>query len=162
MFGKLPEAPKTTICMTTNKVLKNYLRVAFPNHQLFVNLNKELIPNVLGPLYSSVLFLPSRYEGFSLSLIEAMSQGLVPVSYPVGVAPEILQNGYNGFLVSDQNEALARIRELFAGNEARERMAMAAKLTAEQFRSERIAGRLVVLYKNLRTQNRASRKERSR
>src|SRR3989344_5373477 len=95
-YRAFPDVPKTTVCMTTNRKLKEWLRVAFPKHYMFVNLRKDLIPGALAPLYGSILFLSSRYEGFSLSLIEGMSQGLVPITFSVGIAPEIIRHGENG------------------------------------------------------------------
>lgn len=146
-YRAFSEVPKTTICMTTNKKLKEWLRVAFPLHHLFVNLRKDLIPNVLIQLFGSILFVPSRYEGFSLSLVEGMSQGLVPISYAVGVAPELIRNGENGFLVSSQKEAIERARELLADSSRRLAMAHAARKSVGQFRSNAIATELITLYK---------------
>ena len=149
-YRAFPEVPKTTVCMTVNRKLKEWLRVAFPKHYMYVNLRKDLIPGALAPLYGSVLFLSSRYEGFSLSLVEGMSQGLVPVSFPVGIAPEIIRNGENGFLVSSEKEAEMRARQLLANTEMRLAMADSAKKTAEQFRSARIADDLLSLYRHIK------------
>lgn len=59
-YRAFPDVPKTTVCMTTNRKLKEWLRVAFPKHYMFTNLRKDLIPGALAPLYGSILFLPSR------------------------------------------------------------------------------------------------------
>jgi glycosyltransferase involved in cell wall biosynthesis len=48
--------------------------------------------------------LPSRAEGFSLALIEALAARLPVVSTRVGVAPDILTDGIHGLLV-DRNDA---------------------------------------------------------
>ena len=153
-YRAFPDVPKTTVCMTTNRKLKEWLRVAFPNHYMYVNLRKDLIPGALAPLYGSILFLSSQYEGFSLSLVEGMSQGLVPISFPVGVAPEIIRNGENGFLVTTVQEAERCAQELLGNNEKRLAMAAAAKQTAEQFRSARIANDLLVLYRHIKEERR--------
>ncbi len=149
-YRAFPDIPKTTVCMTTNRKLKEWLRVAFPKHYIFTNLRKDLIPGALAPLYGSILFLPSRYEGFSLSLVEGMSQGLVPIAYPVGVVPEVIKNGENGYIVSTQQEACARAKELLADEPKRLAMAEAAKASAEQFKSVHIAEKLLTLYRSLR------------
>ncbi|MDP2665134.1 MAG: glycosyltransferase family 4 protein [bacterium] len=154
-YRAFPEIPKTTICMTTNRKLKDWLRVSFPQHHMFVNLRKDLIPGALAPLYGSILFLSSRYEGFSLSLVEGMSQGLVPIAFPVGVAPEIIRDGENGFLVSSIEEAIARAQELLGDEAKRLAMAVSAKLIAEQFKSERIARELEELYRHILREYRA-------
>lgn len=153
-YRAFPDVPKTTVCMTTNRKLKEWLRVAFPKHYMYVNLRKDLIPGALAPLYGSILFLSSRYEGFSLSLVEGMSQGLVPISFPVGVAPEIIRNGENGFIVTTGQEAERHAQELLNNNEKRLAMAAAAKQTAEQFRSARIANDLLVLYRRIKEERR--------
>jgi glycosyltransferase involved in cell wall biosynthesis len=157
-YRAFPDVPKTTVCMTTNRKLKDWLHVAFPKHYMFVNLRKDLIPGALAPLYGSILFLSSRYEGFSLSLVEGMSQGLVPISFSVGVAPEIIENGKNGFLVSTEKEAEAIAKELLADTEKRLAMAAAAQKTAEQFKSTRIADELLVLYRRIKEDRKRNRK----
>ena len=157
-YRAFPDVPKTTVCMTTNRKLKEWLRVAFPKHYMYVNLRKDLIPGALAPLFGSILFIPSRYEGFSLSLIEGMSQGLVPISFPVGVAPEIIRNGENGFLVTTQKEARERARQLLDNSDLRLAMATAAKETSEQFRSTRIADDLLTLYRHIKDERRRKNK----
>jgi glycosyltransferase involved in cell wall biosynthesis len=51
-------------------------------------------------LDSNIFILPSISEGRSMSLIEAMSHGLVVVATPVGDASNLIQNGVSGFLAS--------------------------------------------------------------
>jgi glycosyltransferase involved in cell wall biosynthesis len=157
-YRAFPDIPKTTVCMTTNRKLKEWLRVAFPKHYMYVNLRKDLIPGALAPLYGSILFLSSRYEGFSLSLVEGMSQGLVPISFPVGVAAEIIRDGENGFIVSSEKEAEARALQLLENTELRLAMAAAAKKTSEQFRSVKIADELISLYRSIKGERRSRNK----
>jgi len=150
LYRSFPNIPKTTICMTTNKKLKEWLKVAFPIHHMYVNMRKDIIPGILSRRYGSILFISSRYEGFSLSLIEGMSQGLVPISYPVGVAPEIIMNGENGFLVSSNEEARERAKELLSNPDKRIAMAEAARKTSTKFRSNVIADKLLKLYRDIK------------
>lgn len=58
---------------------------------------------------SDAFVLPSRSEGYSLALLEALTAGLPVVSTRVGIAPEVVIDGRNGFLVDREDAAdLAR------------------------------------------------------
>jgi glycosyltransferase involved in cell wall biosynthesis len=114
---------------------------------LFINFKKDLIPNILKNLKGSILFLPSRYEGFSLSLVEGMSQGLIPVTYPIGVAPEIIRDGENGYLVNSQKEAITRIEAIVSNKKLREYMSKQAQETSYDFKSEKMVEQLATFYK---------------
>ncbi|MFZ2804465.1 MAG: glycosyltransferase family 4 protein [Patescibacteria group bacterium] len=147
-YQRFPSVTKHTIGITTNKELVEWCNAEILNHQFHANLQKELIPQMLHGKAGSILLITSRYEGFSLSLIEGMSQGLIPVTYPVGIAPEIIQNGKNGFLVHTQSEgkkAIEHILHLPKGE--RRRMAQAAQETARGFSSQTISARLLEVYR---------------
>ncbi len=66
---------------------------------------------------SSIFVLPSRIEGFSISLTEALSQGLPAVAFKIhGVITDVSGNGHGTLLVDDGNEtdfknALLRLME---------------------------------------------------
>lgn len=149
LYQKFPEVQKYTFCMTTNKKLIEWFRSKISRHIIFPNTRKDKLPAMLRPLRGSILFIPSRYEGFSLSLIEGMSQGLVPIVYPVGVAPEIIKNGENGFLISSQAEAVEKTRQLLADTDLRKRLSEKASETAQQFSSKIIAQKLMKLYTSI-------------
>ncbi|KKS27688.1 MAG: Glycosyl transferase group 1 [Parcubacteria group bacterium GW2011_GWC1_42_11] len=149
LYNQFKDVKKTTICMTTNKGVVSWLMDNIPNHSLFVNMKKDRIPETVKNLRGSILFLSSRYEGFSLSLIEGMSQGLVPVAYPVGVAPEIIRNGENGFLVSSQSEAVEKIKILLANPELRKKCVIEAEKTARNFSGSEITKKLIKLYEKI-------------
>ena len=48
---------------------------------------------------SDIFVSPSRSEGFSYALVEALAAGLPCVAARVGIAPEVIEDGINGFLV---------------------------------------------------------------
>src|SRR3989344_6448026 len=141
--------PKLTFSITQNKKLATWMRSKIPNHAMWANLPKDRLPAYLQPFRGSILFIPSRYEGFSLSLVEGMSQGLIPVIYPVGVAPEIIRNGENGFIVSSQTEAIERVGQLLKDETLRERLSVEASRTARKFSSDIIARKLMELYNKI-------------
>lgn len=48
--------------------------------------------------------LPSIWEGMPVTLLEALSVGCIPICSPVGGIPEVVKNGYNGFLSENSSE----------------------------------------------------------
>jgi glycosyltransferase involved in cell wall biosynthesis len=153
IYRNFENIKKTTICMTKNKNLTSWMMNSIKNHFLFVNIKKDKIVGIIKKLRGGILIIPSRYEGFSLSLIEGMSQGLVPVIYSVGVAPEIIRNGENGFIISSQEEAISKIDLLLSNYKLRNKCSIEAEKTAKLFSSDKIASKLIRLYKNVCAQN---------
>lgn len=85
----------------------------------------EIISNENDPdiIYkkASLLILTSRYEGFGMVLIEAMSRGIPCVSYDCPHGPsDILVNGVNGYLVENGNrdDFINKIHEVLLSNYA--------------------------------------------
>jgi glycosyltransferase involved in cell wall biosynthesis len=90
---------------------------------------------------ASVFVLSSRFEGFPLILLEAMSKGMGVVSFDCPTGPaDIVDDHRNGLLVPHQDvEGLSRaIREIVEDEELRRRMASAAIETAEEYTIEAI------------------------
>lgn len=146
VFDQFKKEEKHAICMSTNSKLMRWMRSEIPNTHVYANLAKDTIPAQLRQHVGAVLFIPSRYEGFSLSLIEGMSQGLVPVTFPVGVAPEIIENGVNGYIVHSLKEAKEIIEHLLENADERRRCAISAMRAAEAFTSIEMARKLIQLY----------------
>lgn len=149
LFKQFPEIKKISIVMSRNKKLISWLKNNIPNLLIVNNAVKNTIPVLLKSYAGGITLLTSRYEGFSLSLIEAMSQNLVPVAFPVGVAPEIICNGKNGFIVHSIEEAKEKINFLLKNKNARQRMAVAAKKTAKQFKSDMMIEKMFNLYNKI-------------
>lgn len=85
------------------------------------------------PFYvvSDVLFLPSRSEGLPFALIEAFAFGLPAVGSKVGGVPEVLVDGYNGFLCQgdDGDMMKERICRVLGDDDLRHRLAVNARET---------------------------------
>lgn len=60
---------------------------------------------------ADVFVSPSRSEGFSHALIEALEEGVPCVATRVGIAPEVIREGVNGFLV-ERGDATGLARAL--------------------------------------------------
>lgn len=150
IFGKFPQARKILVGMSGKKT-EEYRKVfaGIPKTSAYFSVKKKLIPKVLTSHYGDIYINTGRYEGFCLSLIEAMSQGLVPVIFPIGVAPEIIENGQNGYLVNSLEEMESKIKYLTGRKELRAKMAAAARATARRFEPKKIIPQYLKLYKDL-------------
>lgn len=149
IFKKFTNMNKVVIALTQNLKIESWLNKNIPNTITKFNLPKEKIRDLVHEYRGSISLLTSRYEGFSLSLIETMSQGLIPIAFPVGIAPEIIVNGKNGFLVNTTQEAVSRINEIINNNELRKKISQGAYKTSLQFKADILAEKLVALYKTI-------------
>ncbi len=101
---------------------------------------------------SSIFALSSRFEGFGLVLIEAMSCGLPPVSFDCPFGPrEIIKDREDGFLVENGNvKALAeKICFLIENEEIRKEIGQKARTNVERFKIERIMTQWDALFNTL-------------
>ena len=130
----------------------------------YINLAKDLgiesnccleasVSNIISKYQeSSMLVFSSRFEGFGMVLLEAMSCGVPCVSFACPCGPkDIVTDGVNGYLVEPGNvEALAeRICYLIEHEELRKEMGKAARKRAEDFREEKIMQQWVDLFENI-------------
>jgi glycosyltransferase involved in cell wall biosynthesis len=97
----------------------------------------------IGPFLRSldVFVLPSRFEGLSLALLEAMAVGAAIVATDVGGTHEAVAHGETGFLVpAESATALAdAVRRLLDDDPLRERLGAAARATwRERFTAQRM------------------------
>lgn len=101
---------------------------------------------------ADLLVLPSLAEGFSLSIIEALAAGCIVVATSVGGAPEIIQNGTNGYLVPPVNPDLLGkviIQALSQNAEQKKSMRNMAINTAERFSLQTMADQMFSLYRDI-------------
>ncbi|QUS36184.1 glycosyltransferase [Falsirhodobacter algicola] len=65
--------------------------------------------------WADVLFLPSHHEGLSLTVLEAMRSGVVPLVTDAGAVTEVVREGQNGIVLSQSHtlpEAMSALAEL--------------------------------------------------
>jgi glycosyltransferase involved in cell wall biosynthesis len=108
---------------------------------------------------AAVFVLSSRFEGFPLILLEAMSKGMGIVSFDCPTGPaDIVDDHRNGLLVPQEDvEGLSRaIREIVEDEELRRRMAAEAVETAQEYTIEAIGPLWVELLEGLGRQPRPS------
>jgi glycosyltransferase involved in cell wall biosynthesis len=94
---------------------------------------RRFTPNVedVAPMYRALDFywVTSRIEGGPVPLLEAMSSGVCCISTKVGVAPEVIKDGTNGYLVDveDAPQIASLTGKLIEQVEERERMGREAR-----------------------------------
>jgi glycosyltransferase involved in cell wall biosynthesis len=101
---------------------------------------------------ASMFVLPSYYEGLPMALLEALAAGLPVVATPVGGVPEVIKDGYNGFLVhpGDVEALTEKLAILTNDQHLREMMGRRGREIAEQELDVKpYVNRLVALYKSL-------------
>jgi glycosyltransferase involved in cell wall biosynthesis len=110
------------------------------------------LPDLSDPFAAADLFvLPSRSEGYSIALAEAMGHGLPCVSTRVGIAPEVVVPGENGLLV-ERNDAAAlagALEAVLADPSLLPRLAGGARRGDRFVREEDHSRRLLAICKGL-------------
>jgi glycosyltransferase involved in cell wall biosynthesis len=78
----------------------------------------------------ALLFPIDWPEPFGIVMIEALACGTPVVSYRSGSVPEVLEHGVTGFVVDDQQEAIAAARDIDSIDRRRCREAFERRFTA--------------------------------
>ncbi len=112
-------------CKVRDKALENHRYISSLTHSLVL---EEMDRH-------DVLVFPSLFEGFGLVLLEAMSRGLPVIATPNTAAPDIIDNGEEGFIVPIRDsEAIANRLEALANDpELLNRMKINALEKSRQF-----------------------------
>ncbi|MCL6475066.1 MAG: glycosyltransferase family 4 protein [Firmicutes bacterium] len=98
---------------------------------------------------ADVFVLPSLNEGLPMSVLEAMSWGIPVVTSPVGGIPEVVQDGFNGFLVPPEDiPALANaLQRLIEDESLRLQMGANARASVEHLDIRRYWEKLEGIYR---------------
>lgn len=124
------DGPELGACKELARELGIFERCTFPGTYDAI---WELLPQ------ADVFFLPSDYESFGLSALEAMACGVPVVASNTGGLPEVVEDGVSGFLHTPGNvDAMAAsIRKLLSDDKLAKKMGAAARERASgKFRRE--------------------------
>ena len=101
---------------------------------------------------SDVYMNTSRYEGFGLSMLEAMGYGVPAVAFPVGIAPDAIKSGRNGYLVNryDTLDYYDKVTKLITNEKLRVRLGKeAAKTVKKDFSLKKMVDGYLNVYRSL-------------
>lgn len=99
-----------------------------------------------------ILCMTSSTEGLPMVLIEAQTNGVIPITYnSYASATDIIEDGENGFLVKafDEDEYVEKLMLLMRDEELRLRMAESAMVSVRKFDSRKIAQQWIDLFEKL-------------
>lgn len=99
---------------------------------------------------ASLVVVPSRFEGFGLTALEAIALGRPVVATMVGGLPEVIEHGDTGWLVPPQDPAqlALAIGHMMDNASLRQRLGEAGRLRAQQqFSLSNVTARLRSIYR---------------
>lgn len=108
------------------------------------------VPNLMSA--ADFFLLPSRHEGISMALLEAMGHSLIPVVTPYRGHDDVVLNGENGIVVpfEDSHAGAERLARVVLNQAKREDMAREALRTVQKrFTASRAARRIESIYERL-------------
>ncbi len=114
--------------------LKELRKVLFHKNILF---HGRVSTETMSKLFTQahVFILLSAFEGTSVSLLEAMGHGLVPLVTEIRGITDIIENGKNGFLfpISSTNDAAKQLSTIYRDRELADSIGRQARQTAKSF-----------------------------
>jgi glycosyltransferase involved in cell wall biosynthesis len=120
-----------------------------PEHVMFLG-SRQDVPDLLAAI--DIFVLSSEAEGLPVAMLEAMAASKPVIVTQVGAIPQIIQDGFNGLLVSPHDPiGLANAILMLIGDSfLREALAREAYRTVnERFSIEVVGQQMIALYDNL-------------
>ena len=152
----VPRFPKASFIVAGNVLEQDYfaelealvLSLNLSDHFHFIGEVADVQSHLCG---ADVFVLPSRSEGFSNAIVEAMAASLPVVATDVGGNAEAVKNCVSGFIVPPKAGSAAAIERLFLRRLSQARvMGMAGRaLASEKFSVEAMMKQIMIAYKNL-------------
>ncbi len=102
-----------------------------------------------------ICIIPSRHEGFPITLLEAMASGIPVIASNIGSLKEIISNGENGILFESENtsDLSKAILNLHRDEDLKKKISNNALKTAEKYSWESVANKYISLYTSLAAKN---------
>jgi len=133
------------------EVYNAYIKGKFENNFTYLGVINET--EKIAQFRKSLMFvLPSYSEGFSMSVLEAMSTGTPIIASPVGALSDIIENNSNGILIEPGNpkELGQAIILLLEDINLREKISKNSRsLVLEMFSKEIVSQKYVELFKKV-------------
>lgn len=100
---------------------------------------------------ADIFILNTGHEGFSHTLLEAMTAGVSVITTGVGGNTEIIKQGENGFMIkyNDEFNLIEAIRTIWHTKELRERFIEEGKKTVEKFSMEKMVADMVKIFETI-------------
>jgi len=109
-FSQLSGIKKNLIASTKPGSYDKFIKKYASDVEYIENASRQRVGEELAK--SHISFHPSRCEACQLTLIEAMMMKNVVITFPVGVAEELIKNGKDGFIVNTIEEAIGVVKKL--------------------------------------------------
>jgi phenylacetate-CoA ligase len=109
------------------------------------NISNDEMPGIFGS--ATLLLHATRIESFGIVIVEALASGTPVISSNVGGIPDIIKDGYNGYLIEyDDHYAMAdRIMKLLTNRELYHNFREAGIQTAKAYAASVISPKLIDL-----------------
>ena len=136
----------------TDEAYMQEIQLFIKKHNLENRIRYKGISKNLQPIYETadILGFPSKYEGFSVVMAEAMEAGLPVIGFKdsPGVN-EMIIDDYNGFLVEDEEEYTEKLELLLSDCDLRNNMAIQAHKSVENLSNGEVWNRWEYVMKQL-------------
>jgi len=142
IVGKAPDDPRT--------ILRTVRRLGLDNHVRLAGFVEESeIPTYMHA--ADLLIVPSRLEGFPLTMLEAFVRGLPVVASDIPPHREIIRDGWNGILYESGNpkDLAEKIESVLTNPSLGRRLSINSKTTARQFTWARVLDETEAIYREI-------------
>ena len=117
------------------------LKKEFPNALYLGWIKQDHLPHIFG--VADLLLLPSKFDTFCCTAIEAMSCGLPVIAYNVKGPKDIIQDDKNGFLCNSRHDMADRIISYLKSTDKKAAYKSEALKRAKQYQAQSIMDELM-------------------